>query len=494
MKKKIIYLNKVSFFNYELNLLKYYYKFCFLHPMKIFSDLVKYLKLDLLWYIAFKNLTQHNELDYLILSEHEDKVLLELKHFVLLGHFFMFDKIVAFGISSSSILEEVIKILIEPIFEVNFANNVFGFRPYRTSHTALSYITTQMYSTIWVIKSNIQGQINNISILYLIRLLSRRIKDIFILNIIKTCLKFKVLNINYFSRIELGLSFANNLSFLLYNIYLDDLDQWMNNICLQFLKKNIQNIKQKIFNSVSTYVAVYYIRYGSFFILGLKSSLSKAIEIKQQLSIYLGMTFFLKEVNLHLFIFHLSKGLFFLGYIWKRKMLVLKSSFQNYKQNFFFSVLQVEITNTLKVLQKQKICDGSGKALPLFFYFHLSQKNANIKVNEMLVFFFNWYALASNRRYILSIISSIFRLSLAKMYAAKFKLKTTSAVWKKGGYFLNQALDLKTRNIFFIPPILYGKYNQISNKNNIYFYLKTIWIYNYHLKKGNILKLVQRLL
>lgn len=48
MKKKIIYLNKVSFFNYELNLLKYYYKFCFLHPMKIFSDLVKYLKLDLL--------------------------------------------------------------------------------------------------------------------------------------------------------------------------------------------------------------------------------------------------------------------------------------------------------------------------------------------------------------------------------------------------------------------------------------------------------------
>lgn len=70
-------------------------------------------------------------------------------------------------------------------------------------------------------------------------------------------------------------------------------------------------------------------------------------------------------------------------------MLVLKSSFQNYKQNFFFSVLQVEITNILKILQKQKICDGSGKALPLFFYFHLSQKNANIKVNEMLVFFFN---------------------------------------------------------------------------------------------------------
>lgn len=89
----------------------------------------------------------------------------------------------------------------------------------------------------------------------------------------------------------------------------------MNNICLQFLKKNIQNIKQNIFNSVSTYVAVYYIRYGNFFILGLKSSLSKAIEIKQQLSIYLGITFFFKEVNLHLFIFHLSKGLYFLGYI-----------------------------------------------------------------------------------------------------------------------------------------------------------------------------------
>lgn len=93
-------------------------------------------------------MTQHNELDYLILSEYEDKVLLELKHVVLLGHFFMFDNIVAFGISRGSILEEVIKILIEPIFEVNFANNVFGFRPYRTSHTALSYITTKMYNTV----------------------------------------------------------------------------------------------------------------------------------------------------------------------------------------------------------------------------------------------------------------------------------------------------------------------------------------------------------
>lgn len=494
MKKKIIYLNKVSFFNYELNLLKYYYKFCFLHPMKIFSDLVKYLKLDLLWYLAFKNLTQHNELDYLILSEYEDKVLLELKHVVLLGHFFMFDNIVAFGISRGSILEEVIKILIEPIFEVNFANNVFGFRPYRTSHTALSYITTKMYNTVWVIKSNIYGQLHNISISCLIRLLSRRIKDMFILNIIKICLKFKVLNLKYFRRLESDLPFDNNLNFLLYNIYLDDLDQWMNNLCLQFLKKNIKNIKQKFFNSISTYTAVYYIRYGDFFILGLKSSLSKAIEIKQQLSFYLGINFFFKEVTLNLFIFHLSKGLSFLGYIWKRKMLVLKSSFHNYKQNFFFSVLQIEITNILKILQKQKICDGSGKALPLFFYFHLSQKNANIKVNEILSFFFNWYVLASNRRYILSLISSIFRLSLAKMYAAKFKLKTTSAVWKKGGVFLNKALDLKTSNIFIIPPILYGKYNQISNKNNAYFYLKTIWIYNYHLKKGNVLKLVQKLL
>lgn len=89
----------------------------------------------------------------------------------------------------------------------------------------------------------------------------------------------------------------------------------MNNLCLQFLKKNIKNIKQKFFNSISTYTAVYYIRYGDFFILGLKSSLSKAIEIKQQLSFYLGINFFFKEVTLNLFIFHLSKGLSFLGYI-----------------------------------------------------------------------------------------------------------------------------------------------------------------------------------
>lgn len=47
----------------------------------------------------------------------------------------------------------------------------------------------------------------------------------FILNIIKICLKFKVLNLKYFRRLESDLPFDNNLNFLLYNIYLDDLDQ-----------------------------------------------------------------------------------------------------------------------------------------------------------------------------------------------------------------------------------------------------------------------------
>lgn len=46
------------------------------------------------------------------------------------------------------LVQEVLKILMEPIFEINFEFNSFGFRPYKNCHTALSYMSTKMKSSI----------------------------------------------------------------------------------------------------------------------------------------------------------------------------------------------------------------------------------------------------------------------------------------------------------------------------------------------------------
>jgi len=46
-------------------------------------------------------------------------------------------------------------------------------------------------------------------------------------------------------------------------------------------------------------------------------------------------------------------------------------------------------------------------------------------------------------------IAGIFRLALSKMYAAKFKLRTTVAVLKKGGYFLNKSLGINKKKRYY---------------------------------------------
>jgi|JI8StandDraft_1071087.scaffolds.fasta_scaffold02527_2 hypothetical protein len=79
------------------------------------------------------------------------------------------------------------------------------------------------------------------------------------------------------------------------------------------------------------------------------------------------------------------------------------------------------------------------------------------------------------------------------MYAAKFKLKTTALVLKKAGYLLNKPLVINKKKDSTIPPILYGKYNQIPYKNKINTYLQESLLYNYYLKLGYIVKLIQRI-
>jgi retron-type reverse transcriptase len=41
------------------------------------------------------------------------------------------------------IVQEVLRSMLEPIFEPTFSNNSHGFRPGRSCHTALKYVNTQ---------------------------------------------------------------------------------------------------------------------------------------------------------------------------------------------------------------------------------------------------------------------------------------------------------------------------------------------------------------
>jgi len=124
------------------------------------------------------------------------------------------------------LVQEVLKTIMEPIFETHFEFNSFGFRPNRSCHTALRYINTRMKDSNWVIEGDIKGYFDNIEHKKLIELIELRIKDPLVLNLIRSGLKCKIFEGNYYIKEqEIGTPQGGILSPLLSNIYLDAFDK-----------------------------------------------------------------------------------------------------------------------------------------------------------------------------------------------------------------------------------------------------------------------------
>ena len=75
------------------------------------------------------------------------------------------------------LLQEVIKMILEAIYEGSFENSSHGFRPQRSPQTALWSIQKTFNSTKWFIEGDIKGFFDNIDHEVLIAILSERISD-----------------------------------------------------------------------------------------------------------------------------------------------------------------------------------------------------------------------------------------------------------------------------------------------------------------------------
>lgn len=83
------------------------------------------------------------------------------------------------GISSSDdkLVEEVIKMILESIYEPTFSNYSHGFRPGRSCHTALLQLQQNFTGVKWFVEGDIKSYFDTIDHHSLINILRRRIKD-----------------------------------------------------------------------------------------------------------------------------------------------------------------------------------------------------------------------------------------------------------------------------------------------------------------------------
>jgi len=134
------------------------------------------------------------------------------------------------------LVQEVIRIILEAIFEKQFEHSSHGFRPQRSCHTALAQVKTTFRGVKWFIEGDIKGFFDNINHDVLIEILRERINDDRFIRLIR-----KFLNAGYvedwvFHKTFSGTPQGGIVSPIMANIYLDKLDKYMKQYISNFDK------------------------------------------------------------------------------------------------------------------------------------------------------------------------------------------------------------------------------------------------------------------
>ncbi|MBY0014611.1 group II intron reverse transcriptase/maturase [Paenibacillus typhae] len=124
------------------------------------------------------------------------------------------------------VIQMAMKLVIEPIFEADFGDGSFGFRPKRSAKGALERIRKACNRKgNWVVDVDIQGYFDNINQEKLMKLVEMRINDRRILKLIRKWLHAGVMEEGKVRRSDLGTPQGGVISPLLANIYLNYFDR-----------------------------------------------------------------------------------------------------------------------------------------------------------------------------------------------------------------------------------------------------------------------------
>ena len=125
------------------------------------------------------------------------------------------------------LVQQVVKMILEAIYEGHFENVSHGFRPNRSCHTALIAIQRTFTGAKWFIEGDIKGFFDNIDHDVLIEILKERIADDRFLRLIRKFLKAGYIEDWKFNNTYSGTPQGGIISPILANIYLDKFDKYM---------------------------------------------------------------------------------------------------------------------------------------------------------------------------------------------------------------------------------------------------------------------------
>lgn len=209
------------------------------------------------------------------------------------------------------VIQELLRMLMEPIWESNFLDCSHGFRPrHRTMDCIAPFYAhaTSLQKYFWVIEGDIRKAFDRINHHILMRLVKRRIADPRILALIESFLIAGVMDEGLFQETPEGIPQGGVLSPLLSNIYLSELDQWW---WKQFGSRS-HNEKRKNRNAGNGNAIL--TRYADDFCILWNGTREGATTLRDELKQFLWTELHLELSLEKTWITHVNDGLDFLGF------------------------------------------------------------------------------------------------------------------------------------------------------------------------------------
>lgn len=376
------------------------------------------------------------------------------------------------------LVQEVIRMLLESIYEPNLSDASHGFRPQKSCHTALTKIQKTFTGAKWFVEGDITACFDSFDHHVLIDILRKRIDDEAFIS-----LMWKFLKAGYMEQWQYHMTYSgtpqgSGMSPILANIYLNELDRYMGEYKARFYKPTRtanpahRNMASKIFYykakndkvwddlsveekkecartlrqmrseqrklpthpvQETSYKAIQYVRYADDFIVGVIGSHEDAKKLKQDLTVFLkeklGLTLSTEKTK----ITNTAENARFLGYdISVSRSQDIKRLKNGKSQRVYSGVVQLRMPLekwTAKLLEYGAIRikkDESGKerwkTMPRGKLINRTDIEILSRYNSEIRGLYNYYAIAGNVS-TLNHFSSRMKYSMLKTFGSKYRCK-----------------------------------------------------------------------
>lgn len=151
---------------------------------------------------------------------------------------------------SDKLIQEALRTLLEPYYEQRFSDRSHGFRPDRSCHPALLQIKDRWKGTAWFIEGDIKGCFDNIDHTVLLKIIKRDIHDGRLLKLIDGLLRAGYMeDWKYYDTFS-GTPQGGIISPLLANIYLNELDKFVEDTLIPAFTKGERRKTNPAYTSI----------------------------------------------------------------------------------------------------------------------------------------------------------------------------------------------------------------------------------------------------